>query len=63
MSNIIEQQFKLNMKTETKKKRTPNTPLMADCMCKASPSFGLHGTPSFSSFSGCTRWMNGYGRM
>ncbi|KAM1282129.1 hypothetical protein ACFX2I_022647 [Malus domestica] len=37
MSNIIEQQFKLNMKTETKEERTPNTPLMADCMCCLPP--------------------------
>ncbi|KAM2345182.1 hypothetical protein ACFXTH_009100 [Malus domestica] len=32
---------------------------MADCMCKVSSSFGMHGTPSFSSFGGCTRWWEG----
>ena len=36
MFNIIEQQVKLNMKTETREERTPNTPIVADCMCKVS---------------------------
>ena len=36
MFNIIEQQVKLNMKTETREERTPNTPMVADCMCKVS---------------------------
>ena len=35
MFNIIEQRIKLNMKTETRKERTPNTPMVADCLRKA----------------------------
>ena len=43
MSNIIEQRIKLNMKTETRKERTPNTPMMADCCASLLLPLGLHG--------------------
>ena len=52
MFNIIEQQVKLNMKTEAREERTLETPMVEDCMRQSLP-------PLLRSRQSSSLWWNG----